>query len=286
VASNPNDPGTGYLDNFYSTGLKYPTKMTVGSAYKGFNDTIAAWSANRITNQNCGQTWLKTMAESAKYYNSTRQLNAMQIVTWNDYEEGTEIESGIDNCVAISASASGAQLNWSISGNEKTVHHYTVFVSQDGQNLMRLADVASGTHSLNVANYGLAAGTYTFYVKAVGQPSLLNHMSGAVRASVGGGSASTPSTTVTTTGVRVASPTNNWSGYASSPVHVVASAAAPSGRTITSMRVYVDNVSKYAVSAATIDTYLKLAAGSHYVVVQAWDSAGTVYKTPVSITLK
>ena len=22
----------------------------------------------------------------------------MQLVTWNDYEEGTEIESGIDNC--------------------------------------------------------------------------------------------------------------------------------------------------------------------------------------------
>ncbi|HEX8924412.1 MAG TPA: hypothetical protein VF786_01400, partial [Terriglobales bacterium] len=290
VGHNPNnqlDMGLSYLDSFYYTGLKYPTEMTVGSGYKGFNDTIAAWSGNRITSQQCGQTWLATMRETAKYYSSTKQLNAVQVVTWNDYEEGTEIESGIDNCVSISASASGSNLNWSITGNEKTVHHYTVFVSTDGQNLMKLTDVASGTHTVNAANYGLAAGTYTFYVKAVGQPGMLNHMSRAVTASVNTSSSpSTPSTSTTTAGVSIASPTNNWSGYASSSVHAVASATATSGRTITAMRVYVDNNSMYSVSAAKVDTYLKLGTGTHNVVFQAWDNAGAVYKSSVLITLK
>ena len=283
-SSNRNDIETSYLDGFYSTGLKYPAELTLGTAYKGFNDTIASWSANRVMNQNCGQTWLATMAETAKYYSTTKQLASMQIATWNDYEEGTEIESGIDNCVGISASASGAQLNWNITGNEKTVYQYTVFVSKDGQNLMKLADVASGTHTLNVANYGLASGTYTFYVKAVGQPAMLNHMSGAVTTSISG---SDPAPSNTTTGsVSIASPTSNWTGNATSSVHVVANAVGTANRPITAMRVYVDNASMYAVSAANVDTYLKLAAGAHSVVVQAWDNAGYVYKTPVSITLK
>ena len=43
-------------------------------------------------------------------YNSGKQLPALQLVTWNDYEEGTEIESGISNCLTISASVSQATL--------------------------------------------------------------------------------------------------------------------------------------------------------------------------------
>jgi len=166
------------------------------------------------------------------------------------------------------------------------VHHYTVFVSQDGTNLMPLADVAAGTHTLNVGSYNLAAGNYTFFVKAVGQPSIVNHMSGAVPVKV---STSTPTpapTPTQTTGVSVASPTNNWVGAASSPVHVVATAVGTANRPVTAMRIYVDDVSMYAINAAKLDTYLKLAAGSHHMVVQAWDNTGAVYKTLVLITLK
>ena len=45
--------------------------------------------------------------EAQQPYNSGKQLPALQLVTWNDYEEGTEIESGIDNCFSLSASVSG-----------------------------------------------------------------------------------------------------------------------------------------------------------------------------------
>ena len=101
-------------------------------------------------------------------------------MTWNDYEEGTAIEMGIDNCVAVTASVSGNQLTWKISGNENTIHHYTVFISTDGQNLMPVTDVASGTHALDLSQFGFDKGAYNVYVKAMGQPSIRNKMSGVV----------------------------------------------------------------------------------------------------------
>jgi PKD repeat protein len=184
------------LDYFYSNSLNYASLQAFGGAWKGFNDTLASWGQNRIMNQNCGQTWLQTAAEAGKYFSSSSQLDFVQLVTWNDYEEGTEIESGIDNCVSVSATMAGTALNWNITGSENTLDHYTAFVSVDGQNLMPLADVPAGTHTYDVANAGLVAGSYTFYVKAVGKPSIANHMSGAVTAALGT-TGITPSLSVT-----------------------------------------------------------------------------------------
>src|SRR5207302_870647 len=96
------------------------------------------------------------------------------------YEEGTEIETGIDNCVGVTASVSGDTLNWTITGDESTIDHYTAFISSDGTNLMPVADLPAGTRTLNLASFGFDAGTYSVFVKAVAKPSILNHMSAAV----------------------------------------------------------------------------------------------------------
>lgn len=64
-----------------------------------------------------------------------------------------------------------------------------------------------------------------------------------------------------------------------------ASALAPAGRTITAMHVYVDNQLLYAVKSPSVNTSLQLTPGQHNVVVQAWDNSGTVYKTPVAVTV-
>src|SRR5262249_15320820 len=93
---------------------------------------------------------------------------------------GTELESGVENCVTVSASLAGSTLAWSITGDEATLDHYTVFISTDGQNLMPLTDVATGVHALNLASFGLDPGSNTLFVKAVGKPTLTNHISGAV----------------------------------------------------------------------------------------------------------
>jgi hypothetical protein len=90
------------------------------------------------------------------------------------------MESGIDNCVSVSASALGSSLQWTITGKENTLDHFTVYISEDGQNLMDLGEPDPALRSLNLCSYSLALRPYTLYVQAVGKPSLANHMSKAV----------------------------------------------------------------------------------------------------------
>lgn len=362
--TNPNNWGQSYLDYFYQTGMKYPAETTYGTGYKGFNDTLASWGGNRIMNQNCGQTWLGSLNEISGLYSSANQLAAIQLVTWNDYEEGSEIETGVENCVAVSAAASGNTLTWSIGGSESTIDHYVVLASLDGQNLAVLTEMPVGSRSLDLGSFSLSAGTYQLYVKAVGKPSFSNHTSGAVSwtaaaaaqdqpplasiavspasgtapltvtASTSGSSdpdgsivsstidfgdgataagptashtynsagsytvhgtvkdnagmtasatttASIASATAITSGVTVTSPVNG--STVTSPVHFVASAR--SAYPITAIRIYVDNLSMYLTYTSSLDANLSLPTGPHYVVVQAWDTQGTVYKTPLNISV-
>lgn len=180
VMPTTSDYGIGYLQSFYGIGIPLQNEQTVGATYKGFNDTLASWGSNRIMGQQCGQTWLQTFSEINGLYNSGKQLSALQLVTWNDYEEGTEIESGINNCFSVSASSSGNSLQWTVKGDENTVDHYVAYASTDGTNLMSLSQVAPGNRSLNLCSYSLSDGKYTLYVQAVGKPTLTNQMSSAV----------------------------------------------------------------------------------------------------------
>lgn len=82
-------------------------------------------------------------------------------------------------------------------------------------------------------------------------------------------------------GVTVSSPAAG--SPAGSPVHFVASAT--STHPITAMRIYVDNLSVYLVSASSLNTSVTMSAGTHSVVVQAWDSTGAVFKMPLSLTV-
>lgn len=173
-----------YLDNYYKTALSLSADYSTGSGYKGFNDTLALWGTNRIIGQQCGQTWLKTVAEAGRYYSTTSQMLGIQLVTWNDYEEGSEIETGIDNCVAVSSSVAGTVVSWSITGQMNTVDHFSVYASQDGANLMWLADAPITASSLDLAQFALNSGNYIVYVKATGKPSLTNKISAGVQLTV------------------------------------------------------------------------------------------------------
>jgi PKD repeat protein len=183
-ASNPDDEGLTYLDSFYTAAKNYPGEQTFGSTYSGFNNSLAPWlgsTAPKIMNQHCGQTWLDSFARIGQKYSSSSQLASIQLVTWNDYEEGTELESGIDNCVTVTGAVSGSNFTWSNTGQENTIDHYTVFISEDGEQLMSLGDVPAGTHSKSLSGLGLdPSKTYTLYVKAVGKPTLHNQISAAV----------------------------------------------------------------------------------------------------------
>jgi PKD repeat protein len=64
------------------------------------------------------------------------------------------------------------------------VDHYTVFLSTDGVNLMTVGDVPASQTAYDFSGYSLAPGSYEVYVKAVGVPFMLNHMSAAVALTV------------------------------------------------------------------------------------------------------
>src|SRR5262245_7989634 len=94
-------------------------------------------------------------------------------------------------------------------------------------------------------------------------------------------STQTLSVSASSDGVAVSSPGNN--STVGSPIHVVASASAPNP--VAAMRVYLDGVSAFTVNAASLDTQVSAATGTHSLVVQAWDTTGAVYKQILTVTV-
>jgi len=170
----------GTLDHFLDTSLGYTDKMTWSDAFKGFNSSHANWGTGRIMDQGCGQTWIKSLSESNQYFPNSA-LPFLQITTWNDYDEGTEIESGIDNCFTVSGSTTGQKVYWqlnaiSLSANLMTVSHIEIYDSLDGQNVSLVATLPaalSGNWDLS----GLQNGAHTLFVRMVGKNSILNRIS-------------------------------------------------------------------------------------------------------------
>ena len=70
-----------------------------------------------------------------------------------------------------------------------------------------------------------------------------------------------------------------------SPVTIQGVAGAPSGQSITAMKVYIDGVSKFQTSSGSLLTSLTLSAGSHLIGLNAWTNTGTVIKASESITV-
>jgi hypothetical protein len=207
VMPQASDYGLGYLSSFYDAGLSFPKIETVGSAYKGFNDSLASWGSRRIMGQQCGQTWLQTFSEVNNIYNGAKQLPYLQLVTWNDYEEATELESGIDSCFSLTASVSGSALQWSVNGNENTVDHYNVYISTDGQNLMTLTQPPVGVRAVDLCSFSIPADNYKLFVQAVGKPMMANRMPGPVNYSPACGNTAGPGTGGSQNSSFTASPT-------------------------------------------------------------------------------
>jgi hypothetical protein len=267
--------GLPYLDKFYKASLAAPKEETFGGSYKGFNDTLASWGSNRIMGQQCGQTWLQTFSELNGYYDSGTPLANVQLVTWNDYEEGTEIESGIDNCVSVSASLSGSSFQWSITGSESTIDHYVVYISTDGQNLMPLNTMPVGSRSLDLSSYSLGTASYTLFVQAVGKPTIKNQMSGAI----GYNQQNNQQNTVT-----VSAPAGGLTGQ--SPVHYIASASTSCSKGVSAIGIYTaPSQLAYVINGSVLDTNLTLNPGSYNTVVQSWDNCGGSTSTAVPITI-
>jgi carboxypeptidase family protein len=196
-----------------ATGANGLLKTYFAGAWKGFDDRTANWSPSwvngnpvaapvpsgnypRITSQRCATNWLDTFAEAGNNFNSGNQLPFLMAGTWDDYEEGSEIETGIDNCVtSFTRSLSGSTLGWTIQltgdgASERTVDNYTVWYSTDGtsgEQLAQLTSVArtgtgtSASYTLDLSRFcGTLPATSVLYVQAVGKPSITNHLTAGV----------------------------------------------------------------------------------------------------------
>jgi len=88
--------GEGYLRWFSATMASpaYTGKVSIGGVWPGFDDTLAAWGSGRYMWRRCGQTWRDT-------WRLANESNApiVMIDTWNDFEEGSDIEYGIGECL-------------------------------------------------------------------------------------------------------------------------------------------------------------------------------------------
>lgn len=186
--------------------------LLMGAAFKGFDDLMTnpanpGWYAARVATQGCGDTWMKSWREMNSWYSqASNPLPYMMIPTWNDYEEGTEIETGIDNCIQTSTfvpTINDSQLTWNYDfhesndpfnlANVQTVDHYDLYYTMDGctsdcSTYYLLDHQITGTEAgcsesyplvqcsrgVPLNSYGLAQGTYGIFIGAVGKPGITN----------------------------------------------------------------------------------------------------------------
>lgn len=271
---DPTDEDLQYLTNFDKSALATPGRIAIGSVYKGFNDTAASWSQNRIVDQHCGKLWLDTFGTNVKTLGSQiDQLDALQVVTWNDYEEADTLETGVDNCLSIAASLNGTNLNWAISPNTSasiaTLSEFVAYISKDGKNLAQLQTLPTNARTLDLSQYALPAGSYQLFVKARGQPSIFNHLSGAVTFPV-------------YATLKVSSPTSN--AVVSSPVMFQASATSSAG--IKAIALAIDGKTVYKSNTSALSTSIPLSSGLHKYLYVVTDSLGRYTKEGGSITVK
>ena len=292
--SDPFDQNS-YLPYFYSQSARDGYKLSFGVGFKGFDDHVVnGWvgpnpnladppfiNGRRYSGQQCGKTWLDAFAAANAH---ASEIAGVQIATWDDYEEGTEVETGIDNHLAITAQVSNGNLTWSLGADsgapadctsalaagfdlQETVHHFSVYASPatDGENLTLIADdIAPSTRSLSLTGK-LAAGSWKIYVRAVAKPSLTNKLSSAVTATIGsGGTSSSDGCTGVPT---VLEPTMGESVGPAIHLRVTAPSC------IDAMIAYIDGQQVVKVTGSSIDQWVPVSIGSHALNVNGW--AGT-----------
>ncbi|HLJ30490.1 MAG TPA: hypothetical protein VKY85_27550 [Candidatus Angelobacter sp.] len=282
------------LKSFYQTAQINPGKNAWGAAFAGFNDVMAGWSppppagqpltaGGRLEDNGCGRTWLKTLAAAAPFAPAF-----MQAVTWSDYDEGTEIETGIDNCVssvtaAMGTSALANTLTWTVNfstrvdgstGDDSTIDRFNIYDSQDGETLTLAAALCnpggtaansdhlcsatgSPTRSIDLKNLITSVGMHKLFVQAVGKPSILNHIT---------------TQAVNYVPVRV-TVTSQTTGSAGATVTVAANAS--SAATMSGWAIYVNNTQRFNTGAAnSISASVPLQSGTNTIVVRAWNTTG------------
>lgn len=175
-------------------------------------------------------------------------------VTITKPANGATVSSPI-NVVASAKSTTGYAIT-SMKIYIDSVSQYTVKTSTVNASI----PVANGSHNVTVVAWDSSGKSYSqAETITVGTPS--------------------PTSVIT-----VYSPANGTT--VGSPVTFSAKASSGNSATpITSMKLYVDSVSKFTTSSASINTSFAVASGTHNVTWVAWDSTGKSYTQNLSINV-
>jgi hypothetical protein len=115
---NPEDPyNLKTVDRFFQGAARFPQKHFIGGMCPSFNGTLTkreGWSLGKYLPSGDGLC----LVERAKRINEIIPANVtrMQWITWNDYEEGSAAEVGIENYLSVVAEKIGTTLTWKIEG--------------------------------------------------------------------------------------------------------------------------------------------------------------------------
>ncbi len=182
-----------YLEDFYTgASNNSTTAVAIGGIWKGFDYANASWGTNRVIAQQCGQVLLDSFAAINWAHTSLNfSVPYAQVATWNDYEEGTEVETGVDNCYRVQNAAysqSTDKLTWQLNPTTgqsshvslSTVHGYTVWKADASGNLTSIASPGPSATSLSGVSTLVGTGSWTLYVEMVGMPLIINRMSNGV----------------------------------------------------------------------------------------------------------
>lgn len=177
---NTNDPFNLSAVTSEFTTIRNSGKKAFGAMCSQFNGTLTksvSWSMGKYLPGSNGlcEVARAGVINSAIPPNMTR----MQWATWSDWEEGTEVEAGIDNDFALTGQIVASNLlSWTITaGDERTIDHYEIYASSNGMTAAFLGSVPTGTYQTNLAAAGLVAGSYQLYVDAIGKPCIRDHLS-------------------------------------------------------------------------------------------------------------
>lgn len=174
-ANHPGDPYNLAADNSYLTQVSGSgNKPCMPHISPGFNGTLTksvAWSQGKYMARDYGKCWLTKCAN----LNSRIPPNmfGVQVATWNDWEEGTQLETPIDNGITVTSYLTGSIFQWTIAGgtnDESTILSYRVIADLgNGSAFLIHTENPGGSKTLDLSTLAFEVGVpYSIYVIAVG----------------------------------------------------------------------------------------------------------------------
>lgn len=179
-----------YYNNFYLGCIANPTLDCIGIAKKGFDDGFGFGGgyggANRVQAQRCAHTLKDTMDLTNTDMFSLAHILEWLGIPWDDVEEGTGAEGGVDSCFStVTATVLGTVVSWSLTttdvtySNVNTLHGFTAYYGKGQGMNVALADISPSATSIDLKNY-IPPGNWKVRIFMKGKPLVTNQLSNSV----------------------------------------------------------------------------------------------------------